>query len=91
MIAINFSIGIEMLTLTFPGSFLVLASIANISKNICFILASATRANINLRFAKDNNIGDLAGKSVSQFSAVSLLGMGTGMLISKVISIGDPW
>jgi hypothetical protein len=63
--ALNFSIYIEILTLKFPNHFLALASLANIGKNICFLLSAASRASINVQFAKRNNIGDISGKSVS--------------------------
>lgn len=65
MVAMNVAIYIEILTLRFPNYFLALASVANIGKNICFLLASASRASINVKFAKRNNIGDISGKSVS--------------------------
>ena len=65
MLALNISIYIEILTLRFPSHFLALASIANVGKNICFLLAAASRASINVRFAKRNNMGDISGKSVS--------------------------
>ena len=65
MIALNISIFIEIMTLKFPHHFLLLASFANVGKNICFLLAAASRASINVRFAKRNNIGDISGKSVS--------------------------
>ena len=64
-LAINISIYIEVMALAFPHLFLFLASTANAGKNICFLLASASRAQINLRFAKTNNVGDISGKSVS--------------------------
>lgn len=65
MMAMNLAIFIEVMTLKFPYMFLTLASIANVGKNICFLLASASRASINVKFAKRNNIGDISGKSVS--------------------------
>lgn len=65
MLALNISIYIEILTLKFPNNFLLLASTANIMKNICFLLSAASRASINVQFAKRNNIGDISGKSVS--------------------------
>ncbi len=65
MVALNISIYIEILTLRFPHHFLALASLANVGKNICFLLASASRASINMQFSKNNNIGDLSGKNVS--------------------------
>jgi Vitamin B6 photo-protection and homoeostasis len=65
----------------------MLASIANVGKNVCFLLSSASRASINVRFAKRNNIGDISGKSVSQFTASTLIGVGLGMMLSKMIDI----
>ena len=59
----------------------------NCGKNICFLLASASRASINLQLAKNNNIGDISGKSVSQSIASTLIGMGIGLSLSKVIDI----
>eukprot|EP00347_Sterkiella_histriomuscorum_P012381 403368796 len=89
MIALNISIYIEILTLRFPNHFLALASIANIGKNICFLLSAASRASINVQFAKRNNIGDISGKSVSQFTASTLCGVGIGLMLSKLIDISS--
>eukprot|EP00347_Sterkiella_histriomuscorum_P003816 403362828 len=85
--ALNISMYIEILTLSFPQYFLALASLANVGKNICFLLASASRASINLQLAKNNNIGDISGKSVSQFTASTLIGGACGLGISKIIDI----
>lgn len=89
MVALNISIYIEILTLRFPNHFLALASIANIGKNICFLLSAASRASINVQFAKRNNIGDISGKSVSQFTASTLLGVSVGLVLSKLIDISQ--
>lgn len=86
-VALNLSIYIEILTLKFPNHFLALASIANIGKNICFLLSAASRASINVQFAKRNNIGDISGKSVSQFTASTLFGVGLGLVLSRFIDI----
>ena len=40
-----------------------------------------------MRFAKMNNIGDISGKSVSQFTASTLIGVALGLGLSKVIDI----
>ena len=48
MVALNLAIYIEILTLKFPNHFLLLASIANVAKNICFLLSAASRASINV-------------------------------------------
>lgn len=87
MLALNLSIYIEILTLKFPTHFLLLASVANIGKNICFLLASASRGKINMQFAKANNMGDISGKATSQFTTSSLLGMSLGIGLTKLINI----
>ena len=87
MLALNISIYIEIMTLQFPTYFLALASTANIGKNICFLLAAASRASINVRFARRNNMGDISGKAVSQFTTSSLLGMCLGTVLTQVINI----
>jgi len=89
MSTLNLSILIEIMTLKFPHLFLLLASTANMGKNICFLMAAASRAQINMRFAKRNNIADIAGKSVSMFTTSSLLGMGVGMGFSKIVDISS--
>ena len=89
MVALNISIYIEILTLKFPDHFLLLASLANVGKNICFLLASASRASINMQFSKNNNIGDISVKSVSQFTASSLFGLGLGLILSKTFNIAS--
>lgn len=62
---LNLAFWIEITTLAFPKYFLIIAATANMGKNICFMLSSASRASINLRFAKNNNIADIQGKAVS--------------------------
>lgn len=52
MSSLNLAVIIEIMTLKFPHLFLLLASTANAMKNICFLLAAASRAQINMRFAK---------------------------------------
>lgn len=89
MFTLNLAILIEIMTLKFPHLFLFLASTANMGKNICFLMAAASRAQINMRFAKRNNIADIAGKSVSLFTTSSLCGMGIGMGFSKLIDISQ--
>ena len=65
LFSLNVAVLIEIMTLKFPHLFLLLASVANVGKNICYLLASASRSQINMRFAKRNNMGDITGKSVS--------------------------
>lgn len=85
----NVAVFIELLTLKYPHLFLLLAATANAGKNITFLLAAATRASINMRFAKNNNMGDISGKNVSQWTCSSLVGMGFGMVLSNIINISS--
>ena len=80
---------IEVSALAFPKFFLLIASLANVGKNISFMLSSASRSAIHLRFAKQNNIADIQGKSVSQYIASNLLGYGLGIALSSVISVTE--
>ena len=89
MFTLNMAILTEIMTLKFPHLFLLLASTANMGKNVCFLMAAATRAQINMKFAKQNNIADIAGKAVSQFTTSSLIGMAVGIGLSKIIDIGS--
>ena len=84
---LNIAIYIEIMALAFPQYFLALASIANAGKNICFLTAGASRASINVKFAKRNNIGDIVGKQTNVFTTTSLIGMGLGSLLSNFIDI----
>ena len=42
-----------------------------------------------MKFARQNNIADIAGKAVSLFTTSSLVGMGVGIGMSKIIDIGS--
>jgi len=86
-VAFNLALYIECMTLQFPTHFLLLASLANACKNVTFLLAAASRASINMRFARSNNMGDISGKAVSQGTATNLIGMAVGLGISKVTEI----
>ena len=65
ILALNLAIYTEIATLSFPQHFLILASVANAGKCIFFLLATASRGSVNMRFAKRNNMGDISGKYIS--------------------------
>lgn len=87
IVVLNLAFWIEITTLAFPQHFLLIASLANVGKNICFMLSSASRASINLRFAKANNIADIQGKAVSQFTASSLVGVAAGLALTRALDV----
>lgn len=61
-------------SIVFPASFLLLASTANIGKNVAWLSASATRAGIHQSFALKENLADITAKAGSQSIAASTLG-----------------
>jgi len=71
---------IELLTPLVPQYFLLLASIANIGKNISFLAASASRAAIHKSFALQENLADITAKTGSQSIISSLIGTTLGIL-----------
>lgn len=89
LFTLNIAMWLDTLALVYPGHFLLIASLSNVGKNICFLLSSASRASINLSMAKSNNLGDIQGKSVSQFTASTLIGSAFGLGLSKVIDISQ--
>lgn len=63
---LNLAIILEVSTLWFPSQFLLLASVANCAKGMCWLFSASAKANANMRFAISKNIGDIASKNVSQ-------------------------
>ncbi|GBG29369.1 BTB/POZ and MATH domain-containing protein 3 [Hondaea fermentalgiana] len=79
------SILLEVATPWFPQYFLPIASIANIGKNVGWLAASATRANIHRSFMREENLGDITGKAGSQTIASSVIGTGVGITVSSLV------
>ncbi|KAI8813783.1 vitamin B6 photo-protection and homoeostasis-domain-containing protein [Cladochytrium replicatum] len=75
----------EMMTPLFPGWFLLMASASNIMKNISYLATSATRASMHKGFAREDNLGDITGKSGAQNTAAGLVGTGFGVVISWIL------
>jgi hypothetical protein len=65
---------------------LPIASIANVSKNIGFLTASASRAAIHQSLAISGNLGDVTAKSGSQAMMASLIGTTVGIGLSSVLA-----
>ncbi|KAG9304803.1 hypothetical protein G9A89_016833 [Geosiphon pyriformis] len=77
---------VELITPLYPHLFILLASISNIGKNICWLAGAASRAQMTKTFALRDNLGDITGKSRSQGTAAGLLGTGIGIAISATIT-----
>lgn len=74
----------EILSPLYPGKFLLIASVANVLKNIGFITSSASRARIHQSMAQNNNLGDVTAKAGSQSIASSMIGTGLGIILSPL-------
>lgn len=88
-ISLDLSCALELLAPLAPGSFLAIASLANVGKNVCFLSASASRAAIHNSFAKRENLADITAKAGSQFIVTSILGTGLGIALST--ALGSSW
>ena len=78
--------GLEVLTYIFPAAFLLLATIANILKQMSMLTSSATRNAMYKSFAGDSqNLGDITAKGEAQIAVVDLLGILLGIFLSKSI------
>lgn len=71
----SLSIGVELLTPKFPQYFLLLASIANIAKQISLACYLATSSSINRSFAVADNLGEVSAKAQIQSVCFDNLGL----------------
>eukprot|EP01032_Pedospumella_encystans_P017618 gene17618-20071_t len=77
---------IELLTPLAPSYFLLIASVANVAKNISFLAASASRAAIHKSFALQENLADVTAKTGSQSIVSSLIGTSLGVSLSTLVA-----
>ena len=88
-ISMDVSSFIELLTPLAPSYFLLLASVANVGKNISFLAASASRAAVHKTFAIHENLADVTAKTGSQCILSSMIGTSLG--ISAAAYIGNDY
>lgn len=79
------SIGLELLTPTFPRFFLLLATIANIAKQISLACYLATRSAVHQSFAKADNLGEISAKAQIQTVCFDILGLMLAALVNMWI------
>lgn len=84
-ISMDVSSFIELLTPLAPSYFLLIASVANVGKNISFLAASASRAAIHKTFATHENLADVTAKSGSQSILSSMLGTSLGVSLAAML------
>ncbi|KAK7292964.1 hypothetical protein RJT34_15823 [Clitoria ternatea] len=76
------SIGLELLTPAFPRLFLLLATIANISKQISLACYLATRSSVHQSFAIGDNLGEISAKAQIQTVCFDILGLTLAALVN---------
>jgi len=76
---------LEILSPLFSGYFVLVASVANIGKNVSFLTASASRASLHQALSQRGNLGDITAKAGSQSIAASLVGTCLGIAISPLV------
>ncbi|KAJ1429353.1 Root UVB sensitive family [Sesbania bispinosa] len=76
------SIGLELLTPTFPQCFLLLATIANIAKQISLACYLATRSAVHQSFATADNLGEISAKAQIQTVCFDILGLTLAALVN---------
>lgn len=80
-VILQFSTFIETLTVTFPQLFLPIAAIANIGKNVSWLIGGGTRASLHNSLSKSANLGDVTSKTGCQVTASTVLGTIFGIFI----------
>jgi len=83
----NIGLTLDMLIGYFgPRYFLVNTSISTLFKSLCGLIAGATKARIATHFARDGHLADVISKESTQETAVTLVGLVLGMVLSQALS-----
>ncbi|GMH51383.1 hypothetical protein TrST_g4600 [Triparma strigata] len=83
--------GLEIVTYVYPLFFLFYATLANCLKQISMLTSSSTRNALYNSFREKGreNIGDITAKGEAQISVVDLLGIASGVCLSKFVVGGE--
>ncbi|PXF41139.1 Protein root UVB sensitive 2, chloroplastic [Gracilariopsis chorda] len=82
-----FGNGLEIVTQIFPASFLLFATAANSMKQVSMLTASATRNAMYRSFGeRTQNIANITAKGEAQIVVADLIGMATGIQLSKIVT-----
>lgn len=78
---------LEIVTYVYPSLFLIWATTANCCKQISMLTSSSTRSAIynSFRSGERENIGDVTAKGEAQIAIVDLLGIASGVTLSKLV------
>ncbi|GLT39065.1 hypothetical protein SLA2020_132730 [Shorea laevis] len=78
-------IGVELLTPTFPQYFLLLASLANVAKQISLACYWATNSPIHRSFAIADNLGEVSAKAQIQSVCFDTLGLALSVALNMLL------
>jgi len=81
--------GLEVATYVWPSLFLLWAATSNGLKQAAMLTSSATRNALYNSFRKDGreNIGDITAKGEAQIAVVDLLGILSGVMLSRIVGM----
>lgn len=81
--------GLEVATYVFPQLFLIFATVANCCKQVSMLTSSATRNALynSFRDGQRENIGDITAKGEAQIAVVDLLGIASGVSLSRAVGV----
>ncbi|KAJ6378668.1 hypothetical protein OIU78_028819 [Salix suchowensis] len=81
----SLSIGVELLTPTFPQYFLLLATLANVAKQISLACYLATGSSVHRSFAIADNIGEVSAKAQIQTVCFDNFGLMLAALLNMLL------
>ncbi|KAI4385087.1 hypothetical protein MLD38_003149 [Melastoma candidum] len=90
-IIFSLSIGIELLTPIFPQYFLLVASTANIAKQISLACYLATGSSVHRSFAVADNLGEVAAKAQIQTVCFDNLGLLLAASLNVLVKNNERW
>ena len=79
--------GLEIVTALHPHWFLIWATLANCCKQVSMLTSSSTRTALynSFRDGTRENIGDITAKGEAQIAVVDLIGIATGVAMSRAV------
>lgn len=77
---------LELLSPIFPQFFLFVACLGSLAKAVVGVAGGATRAAFTQHQARRNNMADVSAKDGSQETAVALIGMILGLVLTPIVS-----
>nr|XP_043608078.1 protein root UVB sensitive 4 isoform X2 [Erigeron canadensis] len=90
-VVFSLSIGLELMTPAFPQYFLLLASIANIAKQISLACYLATGTAVHRSFAVADNLGEVSAKAQIQTVCFDNLGLMLAAALNIILKNNQRW